>query len=238
MTCQDSQFEEAIERYLTGNLKGPEREEFEKHYFECDRCFEAVEAARAVQTALQSVRRARAPAPIRRRWVPLVAAIAAVLLIGLSVVLWRRPATAAYTPPPAPNRLELLARFDPPRYEAGTLRGTEAAPSPDFRTAMARYSQGDYPGAIPGLLKVESTEAHFYLGVSYLLNNNRTSGIAELRKVVAAGDTPYLEEAHFYLAKGLLGGGDVAGAREQLQDVIVMHGDLEKQAGDLAAQLK
>ena len=103
---------------------------------------------------------------------------------------------------------------------------------------MSHYSRADYAGAIPGLQRVDSTEAHFYLGACDLLTGNRGAAMAEFRRVIAAGDTPYLEEAHFYLAKGLIGARDVAGARQQLQGVIALHGDLEKQAGDLIAQLK
>ncbi len=233
MTYHDSEYEQVIERYLTGDLTKVEREDFEAHYFECDQCFAAVEAARAVQSALRTVRR-----PKRRNWVPVFAAIAAMVVIALGIVLWRRPATVAHSVPVTSNRFELLARFDPPRYEAAALRGANSAPSSDFREAMEHYSRGDYAGAIPGLQKVDSTQARFYLGVSYLLTGDRVSALAVLRKVIAAGDTPYLEEARFYLAKGLIGGGDIAGARAELRGVAAMHGDLEKQAGELITQLQ
>jgi hypothetical protein len=33
----------AVEQYLLGELSGPEREEFEEHFFGCPKCVEALE---------------------------------------------------------------------------------------------------------------------------------------------------------------------------------------------------
>lgn len=136
---------------------------------------------------------------------------------------------------------EFLARVYPPAYR--DLGGTGSERPAEFRTAIERYSHRDYDGAITGLAKAvdkkpDFVEARLYLGICYLSANNRASGIAELRKVVEAGDTPYREQARFYLAKGLLGTGDVVGARQQLNDTIAMHGDLEQQAEALLTRVK
>jgi hypothetical protein len=71
-----------------------------------------------------------------------------------------------------------------------------------------------------------------------LLEYQRHDYAAAIPVLKAAGDSPYLEEARFYLAKGLLGTGDAAGAQRQLEDVLSMHGTLEKQAAALLAQIK
>ena len=108
---------------------------------------------------------------------------------------------------------------------------------------MQRYSNTDYSGATIGLEAAakrlpDFVEARLYLGICYLYTNNRPSGITELRTVVSAGSTPYLEQARFYLAKGLLGTRDVAAARQQLDLLIAMHGDLAQQAETLLARIK
>ncbi len=84
----------------------------------------------------------------------------------------------------------------------------------------------------------DAVEARFYLGVCYLFTKNFAAGNRELRQVIAAGETPYLEQARFYLAKGLLATNDGAGARQQLDDVIGLHGSLEQQAESLLAQFR
>jgi hypothetical protein len=48
------------------------------------------------------------------------------------------------------------------------------------------------------------------LGVSYLLAGQTENGIATLQAVIAAGDTPFLNEAWFYLAKAHLSRRDVS----------------------------
>lgn len=135
----------------------------------------------------------------------------------------------------------MLARVFPPAYR--DLGGSQAQRPAEFRAAIERYSQRDYTAAISGLAAVvakqpDLVEAHLYLGICYLFANNRAAGIAELHKAVDAGETPYLEQARFYLAKGLLGAGDIAGARQQLNDTIAMHGDMEQQAETLLARVK
>lgn len=134
------------------------------------------------------------------------------------------------------ERIELLARFEPPAYDPGP------GDSPQFRIAMKRYQDRDYAGTIPGLHTIldmapDSVETRFYLAICQLLTKDRASGVAELRNVIAAGNTPYLERARFYLAKGLLASGDIRGADTQLRIIVEMHETLEKQAQVLLAQI-
>lgn len=129
-----------------------------------------------------------------------------------------------------------LARFFPPAY-TGPPPATR-----DFASAVELYSQRDYAAALPALRKAadahpDLTSARFYLAVCELYTNAREPGIADMRKVIDAGTTSYLEQARFYLAKALIGGGDIDAAKQQLQDVIAMHGDLEQQAEMLVAKL-
>ncbi len=132
------------------------------------------------------------------------------------------------------GRTESPGAFFPPTYRP-------VAGSPDnsnFRNAIAHYKSRDYAGAIPGLTADSDIESRFYLGICDLYTGDRESGIAELRKVIAAGNTPFLERARFYLAKGLIAAHDLPAARQQLDAVITLHGDLDQQAEALLARLK
>lgn len=162
------------------------------------------------------------------------------MVIALGVLFWqakqsrREQGAKAITRPleiPA-ERYQLLARFDAPAPSSAV----------ELQSAMDRYKQGDYAGTIRAL-HPKSTEAHYYLGICYLLTDDRLSGLRELRAVVASGDRTLLEKAHFYLAKGLLGGSDIGGSdidasRAELQSVVALHGSLEKQAQSLLAQIR
>jgi len=151
--------------------------------------------------------------------------------------------TANAAPPPIreipAERIELLARIEPPEYEA-VAAGAKS--SPGFRAAMEHYRKRDYAGAILGLraatqAQPQSVEAQFYLAICLLLTNDRLAGIQELQTVIAAGDTPYLEQSHFYLAKALLGDRNISAAERELRKIMEMHGQLEKQAQVLKAQI-
>jgi hypothetical protein len=107
---------------------------------------------------------------------------------------------------------------------------------------MEHYDKRDYAGAVSGLraavqAQPELVQARFYLAICLLLTNDRGTGAEELHRVIAAGDTPYLEPSRFYLAKALLGAHNVVGAEQQLRILIEMHGTLEKQAQLLHAQI-
>ena len=105
------------------------------------------------------------------------------------------------------------------------------------------YSQRDYAAAVPVLRSAadahpELAGARFYLGVCELYTGSRDAGVADLKKVVAAGNSSYTEQARFYMAKGLIGAGDIAAAKDQLEQVIALHGDMEQQAEMILAKLK
>jgi hypothetical protein len=107
---------------------------------------------------------------------------------------------------------------------------------------MSRYGDGDLAGALPELeiasrMAPEAPGPRFFLGVCLLLESRVEEGVERLRQTVALGDTPYLEEARFYLAKGLLLGGDRAAAEAELDQVIALEGDLEGEARELLERL-
>ena len=88
MTCDRVDQEGLDTRYLAGKLGEAEAEAFEAHYFECDRCWALVHRGVEVRAAGRPTATARNP-PIRAipwrkwAWVPLAAAAAAVLWLGI-----------------------------------------------------------------------------------------------------------------------------------------------------------
>lgn len=138
--------------------------------------------------------------------------------------------------------LSVLARVEPPVYIPAALRGSRDEATEQFDAAMRRYVDGDYPGAIPGLqaaadLKPDAPQTAFFLAVCRLLAGQTDPAAAGLERTIALGDSPYLEEAHFYLAKARLRQGRVAAARGELQQVIDRHGRMEDEARRMLTQL-
>ena len=268
MNCVDVRREELVERYLLGQLDGAERDAFERHFFECDACFEEVDNMRALQGELRRLRgRDRAAVWARRR--PLWAAVAAAVVLLLLVGWWTLRPTSAPEPGPSPvarvaptpsqahsaatptlpskpDRDAILAelgRVDPPPFGSVILRGTPSEARRHFREAMQDYARGDYAAAIPGLRHAADLDAGapdilFFLGACYLLTGQTDLAIAQLRATIALGDTPFLEEARFYLAKAHVRAGDLEAAGMELREVIALEGELRDEAAGLLETLE
>jgi TolA-binding protein len=138
--------------------------------------------------------------------------------------------------------LSVLARVDPPPYVPVALRGARDEAAEKFDAAMRLYAAGDYAGAAPGLraaadLKPDAPRAWFFLAACELLRGNADAAAAGLERTIQLGDSPYLEEAHFYLAKARLRQGRMNEARAELQRAMSQHGRLEQESRRLLAQL-
>lgn len=264
MTCEDVQTGEIVEAYLHDRLTDDSRDAFEQHYFECAGCFGLLQTYRDLQAELARTR--DHAAPVTRRswvwqwaWVPAAAAVC--LAVGLT--LWQRPlgdpsGALAVTQPSVPSvperpsqpaplppavSLANLARIDAPRYTPGRLRSAGDEATATFREAMTRYERGDYAAAVSGLraaaaLDPEAPHIGFFLGISHLLMSQPDAAIAALRQTLALGDSPFTEDAQFFLAKAHLRKEDVAEARTHLQRTVQIHGAREGEARDLLLQLE
>jgi len=66
-----------------------------------------------------------------------------------------------------------------------------------------------------------------------LLTGEPEAAIAQLRRTIALGESPYLEEARFYLAKAYLRRGELQAAESELRKTVELRGDREKEAREL-----
>jgi hypothetical protein len=150
----------------------------------------------------------------------------------------RRDEPQSATPPVV--ALNVLARVAAPPYAPATLRGPQDDAAAKFGAAMRLYVKRDYAGAIPGLaaaaaLRPDVPHYAFFLAVCDLMTDRVEPAVTGLQQTIAIGESPYLEEAHFYLAKARLRQGDVRAAREELELTIERHGRLEADARKLLA---
>ena len=262
MNCKEAEVRDVRERYLLNRLDEPEREEFEKHFFECDSCFSQLQISLAMQERLRSQPSlgAQARGAFLRQtwaWTPALAALVLLLAVGL---WWRstrrqpqpplaaqsqtQPEPSAQSTPPftSPSPLDELAKVEPPPYKPVVLRGAEDESDQTFRKAMEHYSKGDYASAIPGLRAAERSSpqnprSNFYLGACYLLTGQTESAIESLRKTIARGDSVYSEEAHFYLAKAYLKDGRIPEAKTELQETVQLGGSRKAEAEEILRRL-
>ncbi len=249
MTCEEIQSGELAEHYFAGKLTEPERDRFEEHYFACDSCWKTIRDIRATRQALQSagVGPALAAIPPRRPvrfWAPAAIAAALVAAIALGWMALKGPRIPPTPPAVSGPNLERIARLDPPPFKRTPLRGAESNAEKRFRVAMEPYESKDYVSAAQALRKTldrdpDSFDARYFLAICDLLTGRIPDGIAGLKTVVDAGNrSPYLEEAHFYLAKVYAGQRRLVDARREFEITVALHGDLETEARSLLEQLK
>lgn len=265
MDCDRVAREELLESYLLGRLREEDCQALEEHYFECARCFDDLQSLQAIRaelrlTAVESAHQT----PRRMTWLAPALGVAAAIVLATAVVLWRGPEesiappgpstdrstssipapdTPRTAPPPAtpPPSLVELARVEPAPYEPLTFRSAPAE-AMSFRHGMERYRQADYRGAIVDLraaqeLDPDAPHVHFFLGVSHLLLGEDADAIDHLRTTIALGDSPYLEEAHLYLAKAFLRQKNLDAAERHLQELIALGGSSSGEARRLIAEL-
>jgi tetratricopeptide (TPR) repeat protein len=266
MDCARVARDEILEAYLVGRLSEEDRDAFEVHYFECGRCFDELKTLQAIREELPRVSVESETTTTHRlpRWLP-AAGLAAALVLAVSVPWMRptlpsgpseatRPSSSQQLPAtPTPQHpqpsiapqpaLEQLARVEPPVYEARRLRNAPDEATARFQAGMKRYRGADYRGAVAELrlaaeLDPDAAHISFFLGISHLMLGQDQAAIDRLRATIALGDSPYLEEAHFYLAKAFLRRADLSAAETQLKELVQLRGSRSAEAERLITQIE
>ncbi|MBI1723135.1 MAG: hypothetical protein HYR48_04430 [Gemmatimonadetes bacterium] len=216
------------ERYAAGTLAADEARAFEDHYVGCEVCQREVRLAAAVR---QAVAEAAPTAPARRRWALIGGAGA--LAAAAVLVLVLRPGS------PASRFAPLGAVLEPPIYLGVQVRGPGERADSLFEAAMDAYADRRYPEAAAGLEAaiargVDAAPAEFFRGSSLLMLDRSAEAAESYRRVIALGETPYLTESHYYLAKALLRLGRGGQARDELRRAAARGGEVAAQAAALA----
>jgi tetratricopeptide (TPR) repeat protein len=159
----------------------------------------------------------------------------------------QRPETPKPQPPEPPPQsgptLEQLARVEPPRYEPLRLRGVPDDATKRFQRGMEHYRKADYARAADELraaahLDPDGPHIPFFLGISHLMLNDDDAAIDRLQATTALGDSAYLEEAHWYLAKAFLRRKDLAAAEAELRRLVQLRGSRSGEAQRLLTQVE
>ena len=203
------------EQYVARRMSEAGRIAFEDHFVTCADCQREVRLADAVRTGLRESGAAKESARPRRRahawrWTGAGVAIAAGIAAFAIVRMQPSPAFAA-----------LGGVLEPPAYLGVDVRGTPGTADSIFELAMNKYAARDYTAAAAGLRAAlaagqDSVPTEFFLGASLLMSNDAQGAAAAFGRVVAKGDTPYLDEAQLYNAKALLRLGRGREARDVL----------------------
>jgi tetratricopeptide (TPR) repeat protein len=125
-------------------------------------------------------------------------------------------------------------------YQSISTFGGEEQP---MDKAMDFYNSGRYAEAINAMEAALVNDAynlsqyHFYLGVSYLANNNPDKAIANFRKTLSA-DNDFVQQSKWYLALAFLKKGDKEETKKLLQEISSMNAAYkQKEAAEILKDL-
>jgi len=243
MDCTLIARQEFAERYALGKLTPEQRELYERHYFECERCFNELQQLLTIRRELEA-QPLNPPVPERKwgwhriGWWPVLAAAAAVVAVIILSPVYEISVPGHQGDGNRTATLAELARVVPPGYEAPVLRGVHDAAGTAFREGMQAYLAGNFDAAAERLGEARAAnpvrpDAVFFLGASELLANRPDAARAEFESLIAMGETPFTEEAHFYLGKTLLLLDRLADAEREFQFVAAGGGALQTEAQEV-----
>jgi hypothetical protein len=151
-----------------------------------------------------------------------------------------KPEPSPLEPPPTPQEGVLLATLADrhlPYFRIGELRGSDGndASHVAFQAGMKSYQQGDCRSALSQLQQVaaesqDAVAARLYTGLCQFKGRELMKAQVSFEKVIAAGDTPQLEAAEYFLAQTMLLRSDASSARNWLHKTIALHGDYQTRA--------
>jgi hypothetical protein len=111
-----------------------------------------------------------------------------------------------------------------------------------FQEAMNAYIDGRYydaSGHLTSALKFEPSapDVNFYLGICRILDNHPEESISALQIAIAAGNSPYLQSAHYYLGKAYVQEMNLEGAEAEFRAAAGLTGSLSTDAKTLLARV-
>ncbi len=134
-----------------------------------------------------------------------------------------------------------------PRSGKSNTYSTEGLPSGAgrvmFQNAMNAYIDARYNEAadfLENAVRLEPTapDINFYLGVCKLLVGRPQESITPLTNAAAAGNSPFLQSSHYYLAKAYIQSIKLAEAETELRRAIAVPGRLTADAKALLTRLQ
>lgn len=230
------QSEAYIDAYLLGQLSPEERKAFEEAMNQHETLRQQVDEHRLLIEGIEQAGNERVKARFQqlerskpyRRNIRFRMAVAAslIVLVVAGIFLFN-----------ALNRTDaqqiFASHFDPyPVIEQGTIRGTNDGS--ELVQGLQAYEQGQYATAIDLLVPFQSANPHqtivqFYLGLSYLANNQAERAVVVLRPLADNSDFALSEQATWYLGLAYLKTGATAKST-------AIFDQLQKESNDPAIQ--
>jgi len=261
MKCIDPETGKLISLYEVDALPPEQKSKFESHLLECDYCFQSLyslsqvveqmrENPQAFSDALSVPQKIPFGEKVRAFWDKLVSGISVIPAEVFKPVAIAVPVVAALIAAvliisgPTTNYSD-LARIEPVPYIPLAIRGSMETTEAEklFDEGMQFYGSGKYSQAIIKLSQAiskmdKNPQAHFYLGLSYLLSNETDSAIVHFREATETDSKSLLERCHWYLGNAYLLKDDEEKALEEFGKVLEFEGDYWFEANEIIENIR
>ena len=227
MNCHG--FRKNIDAYLKDSLSASRLEEFEAHYFKCDRCFNALRIHKALRTRNFLLRENRNQRSFKRHYA-FIAAASILLIIGLGLTMNQVIRQ---------NSLHRISAFTPPVFLISETRGT--APSQAYTAAVEAYSRADFTDSLQHAESIPERERTpkilFLIGIDRLITGDKQGAIVSFQRIIDQMDPSYFDEALFFKGIALLRCGKIDEAEALFTRISEMFSPMKDKATERLLQI-
>ena len=227
MNCHG--FRKNIDAYLNDSLPAAKLEEFESHYFKCDRCFSALRIHKTLRTRNFLLRETRTQRSVKRHYA-FISAASILVVIGLGITMNRVIHQ---------NSLQKISTFTPPGFLISETRG--AAPIQAYTAAINAYSRSDFTDSLKQAESIPETERTpkilFLIGINRLITGDEPGAIVSFQRIIDQMDPSYFDEALFYKGIALLRCGKIDEAEAIFVRISEMFSPMKDQATERLLQI-
>lgn len=230
--------------FSSGKISASQKHEIENHLAHCTLCSDGIEgladlpdkdqAQPIIHSLRERIHQRVQESPITQRHGRIYYRIAAVLLIGLSLLLY--PVTQK------PQHEILFDNyFEPYPNIISITRGENSEVR--LKQGLVEYEFENYDEAIPIFEQVirsapENVTAQFYLGVSRLCLNQTDQAMARFQSVIQYGNNSFVEPAQWYLGLAALKSGNLDQANSIFENLRTESQNYQRLSSELLKSLE
>ena len=226
------EFSKQIDQYLLGKLDDTTAEEFEAHYFECDKCFLELKTHERLITKNVPIYLNSATKK-SWSWLPKPALTFGSLVLVATLFIF------IFNSHRHNQKLEELSSFNPPIYLKSEIRGTGTEAI--FSRAMAAYTNNDYKSSLEHLMKINTEnnpQVLFFTGMNYLLLKENRKAIEMFDQIIDAMNPSYYDEAIYHKGIALIRLDKIDQALVEFQNLSQMFSPYAPQAQKMIQKIK
>ncbi len=195
MKCKE--FESLVESYIDGTIREKVREDFEAHYFECEKCFALLKLhENLIEKKVMFLPGKSKANTFLPRFKP-AAVFSSVLFVFLVSFYFVNNRNLQ-------KKYDSIAIFKPPVFVKAETRNSHN--NYLFLQALEKYNNRSYKEALNLISGYEtsSSKVTFFKGILLLLNKKPDEAIENFDKIIKNMDPSYFDQAIYYKSLSLL----------------------------------